>query len=88
MKPGDIILIPFPFAEFTGRKVRPSVVVCETGDKYCDVVLCAISSVIPSHLSKNEYILQAEAQNGLRKASVVKVDRISLPLRATTSSQR
>jgi len=76
MKTGDIVLIPFPFAEFSDRKVRPSVVVCETGDKYRDVVLCAISSVVPSYLSGNEFVLQIDAQNGLRKESVVKVDRI------------
>lgn len=32
MNTGDIVLIPFPFAEFTNRKVRPAVVVCETAD--------------------------------------------------------
>ncbi len=76
MKTGDIVLIPFPFTDLTQRKVRPAVVVCETADKYRDVVLCAISSVIPSQLSRNEYVIEADAQNGLRKESVVKVDRI------------
>ena len=36
MKIGEIILIPFPFAEFTNKKVRPAVVVCETKDKFKD----------------------------------------------------
>ncbi|MEJ7700646.1 MAG: hypothetical protein WKF71_13510 [Pyrinomonadaceae bacterium] len=40
MKTGDIILIPFPFAELTNKKVRPAVVVCETKDVYKDLVLC------------------------------------------------
>jgi hypothetical protein len=32
MKTGDIVLIPFPFTDFTNRKVRPAAVVCETKD--------------------------------------------------------
>ena len=47
MKTGDIILIPFPFAELTNRKVRPAVVIAETADKYKDLVISAISSVVP-----------------------------------------
>lgn len=76
MKTGDIILIPFPFAEFTNRKVRPAAVVCETEDAYKDLVLCAISSVIPPKLSANEMLLNIDKENNLRKESVLKVDRI------------
>lgn len=76
MKAGDIVLIPFPFAELTNRKIRPAVVVCETKDGYKDLVLCAISSVVPSKLSENEMSLNADNENGLRKISVLKIDRI------------
>jgi mRNA interferase MazF len=76
MKTGDIVLIPFPFAEFTNRKVRPAVVVCETKDGYKDLVLCAISSVIPLKLTENEILLSVDKENGLRKDSVLKLDRI------------
>ena len=30
MNTGDIVVIPFPFAELTNKKVRPAIVVCET----------------------------------------------------------
>jgi len=76
MKTGDIILIPFPFAELTNRKVRPATLVCETKDVYKDLVLCAISSVIPAKLSENEMLLSVDKENGLRKESVLKIDRI------------
>ena len=33
MKIGEIILILFPFAEMTNKKVRPAVVITETADK-------------------------------------------------------
>jgi mRNA interferase MazF len=76
MKTGDIILIPFPFAELTNKKVRPAPVVCETGDVYKDLVLCAISSVVPLKPGENEVLLVRDNQNGLRKNSVLKIDRI------------
>lgn len=71
------MLIPFPFTDHTGaKKVRPSVVVCETADAYRDIVVCAISSVVPSILSSNEVLLQPDPTNSLRKVSVLKTDRI------------
>lgn len=76
MKTGEIVLIPFPFAEFTHKKVRPAAVVCETKDAFRDLVLCAISSVIPDNVSENETLLLVDDRNGLRKDSILKVDRI------------
>ena len=34
MKTGNIILIPFPFAELTTNKARPGVVVTVTKDRF------------------------------------------------------
>ncbi|MEP7235461.1 MAG: type II toxin-antitoxin system PemK/MazF family toxin [Ignavibacteriota bacterium] len=76
MTSGDIVLIPFPFAELTQLKARPAVVISETADKYHDLIVAAISSVIPSELSKNEFLVTPNQENGLRAESVVKVDRI------------
>jgi mRNA interferase MazF len=76
MKTGDIILVPFPFAELSNRKVRPCVVVCETKDKYRDVVVSAISSVLPKELNENEILIEGDFINNLRTTSIIKVDRI------------
>jgi mRNA interferase MazF len=76
MKTGDMVLIPFPFAELTNKKVRPAVVICETKDKYKDIVVCAISSVLPTKLSANEILLKPNLINNLRVVSIIKVDRI------------
>jgi len=81
MKAGDIILIPFPFAEYTNRKVRPSVLVCLTKDKYKDLVVSAISSVVPDRLNENEILIRPDKTNNLRTESVIKVDRI-VPVKA------
>jgi len=76
MKTGDIVLIPFPFSELTQVKIRPAVVITETKDKYKDLVLAAISSQVPSSLSAAEIIIRPDSLNGLRTASIIKVDRI------------
>lgn len=76
MKTGNIVLLPFPFAELINKKVRPTVVVCKTQDKYQDLVVCSISSVIPKNLSKHEMLLQTDKNNNLRADSVIKVDRV------------
>lgn len=76
MKIGDIILIPFPFAELTNKKVRPAVVITETKDKYKDIVVSAISSVIPKKASERELLIKPNKTNKLRVESVIKADRI------------
>jgi len=76
MKIGEIILIPFPFADLTKKKVRPAVVITETDDIYKDLVVSAISSVVPPSISKREMLLKANKINNLRIDSVIKVDRI------------
>jgi mRNA interferase MazF len=76
MKTGDIILIPFPFAELKNTKVRPAIVITETADKYKDLVISAISSVVPDSLNMNEILINPNKTNNLRVQSVIKVDRI------------
>ena len=76
MKTGDIVLLPFPFTDFRTRKVRPAVVVGVTKDKYKDVIVSAISSVLPDKLTANEILLSANVVNNLRTHSIIKVDRL------------
>ncbi len=77
MTTGDIVLIPFPFADLSNAKLRPAVVTTSTKDVYKDIVICAVSSVIPAKLSDNEFIVQPGGDNKLRTISVVKIDRIA-----------
>ncbi|KAF0239345.1 MAG: hypothetical protein FD181_325 [Prolixibacteraceae bacterium] len=76
MRIGEIILIPFPFSELNKTKVRPAVVITETKDKYKDLVVSAISSVVPKNLSEREFVIESGNMNNLRVNSIVKTDRI------------
>lgn len=77
MKIGDIILIPFPFTNLTTSKARPAVVATITKDRYKDVVIAAISSVLPTQLTDNEMIIQPNISNKLKVKSVLKIDRLA-----------
>jgi hypothetical protein len=66
VRTGDIILIPFPFAELTNKKVRPSVVVEQTKDKYRDIIVTAISSIVRASTTQNEIIIEPTSINTLR----------------------
>ena len=57
----DIILIPFPFSDFSAQKVRPAVVV--SNDQFNtsseDVIICAMTS----NLSKDQYTVLIEKKD-------------------------
>lgn len=78
MKQRDIILVPFPFSDQTGRKVRPALIVSndnynETND---DVIVCAITTVLKP--SKYAVVIeQKDIEEGiLYQKSTVKTENI------------
>ena len=77
---GDIVLIPFPFTDLSGQKLRPAVIISPdpVGE---DVLLAFISSVIPAAPEPTEYVLEitqpAFASTGLKSASVFKMGKLA-----------
>lgn len=73
MKKGDIVLIPFPFSDLTGSKLRPSVVLISSK---LDVTVCFNSTRFhwqtPSDLQ-----LFPSYSNGLKKASLIRVGKFA-----------
>ena len=70
----DVVLVPFPFDDLSGQKVRPAVGV------HRQVVLAFISSVLPSTPEPSDLLLTPAmsefARTGLRVASALRLHRI------------
>ena len=74
MHKGRIVLVPFPFTDLSGQKVRPALVLhVSTGE---DSIVAFISS---SRGRKYPFDvpIQATSRNGLKMNSVIKVDKIA-----------
>ncbi len=76
MKTGDIIVVPYPYAEISNVKVRPALVITTTKDKYKDILVSPITSVVRGKAGDFEILLQPNKSNNLRAISIIKVDRI------------
>ncbi len=80
LRRGDIVLIPFPFTDLSGQKVRPALILSPdpTGE---DVLVAFISSIIPPAPEPTEYVLDtahpAFAQTGLKGVSVFKMGKLA-----------
>jgi len=76
---GDIVLVPFPFTDLTGRKVRPAVIVSPdpVGE---DIILAFITSVVPLPLLSTDFLLEEShlefPLTGLRTASVFRMTKL------------
>lgn len=75
MTKGTIVLIPFPFTDISGFKVRPCIVISEQKHGEDCVVLC-ISSKKQGH-NIYDIAIQASQMNGLKIDSIIKIDKIA-----------
>ncbi len=79
-KQGDVILIPFPFTDFSTFKQRPGVIISsnEFNLTHQDVIIAAITSHIPEQITQSDYLLDAVdlGLSGLPKISLVKLGKI------------
>ena len=72
------MLVPLPFTDLSGSKRRPALVVSPEGFHDEDLILCAITSRVPQHLSEQEILLEAGdmVEEQLPKRSVVKPGKL------------
>jgi len=77
---GEVVLVPFPFADLTVAKQRPALIISSKSynDTHAEVLIIAITSQIPASIPPEEYLLSPEEQGaaGLLKQSLVKTGRI------------
>jgi len=73
MNKGDIILIPFPFTNLNGSKLRPAVLLIES--EY-DLTVCFITTQIKWKETSDVELLPSN-KNGIKKHSLVRLSKIA-----------
>jgi mRNA interferase MazF len=76
MSKGTIVLIPFPFTDLSGHKVRPALVLYnQKGGENC--VVAFISSTPHKKIGLNDVSVAPSEHNGLKVSSTVKISKIA-----------
>ncbi len=73
MPKGDIVLITFPFTDLSGSKLRPAVILADTG---LDLTVCFITTQIQWQ-EPTDVILLPNLNNGLKKQSLIRTSKIA-----------
>lgn len=73
MKKGDIVLIPFPFTDLTGNKLRPALVLLAGS---VDVMVAFITTQLRWKES-SDVILSPTEQNGLKQESLIRLAKLA-----------
>ncbi len=73
MKKGDIILLPFPFTDLKGNKLRPALILVVNRN---DIVVAFITTN-ERLKQKTDIIIEPKQSNGLKKRSIVLLNKIA-----------
>jgi mRNA interferase MazF len=91
LQQGDVVLVPFPFADLTGRKVRPGIIV-SADPQAPELILAFITSVLTNHSPRGAEVelLRSNPEfrvTGLKADSLIRVDKL-VTLSSTVVSRR
>jgi mRNA interferase MazF len=80
LRRGDVVLVPFPFADLKGHKVRPAIVV-SADPQGPELMVAFITSVMTNRSSRGADVelLQSDPEfrmSGLKADSLVRLDKI------------
>jgi mRNA interferase MazF len=74
---GDIVLIPFPFTDLTGEKIRPALVLSKQA-KGNDIIVVFITSKSKQKSKTGATVFVASTEtNGIKVPSVIVCDKIA-----------
>ena len=76
----SIVLVPFPFDDFSNSKVRPALCLTNEIGIYNHVVIAFISSKIPNEILLSDIIVKLNSENnidtGLVSDSIIRIHKI------------
>jgi mRNA interferase MazF len=80
MTKGKVVLVPFPFDDLSGEKIRPAVCLTNPTGLHRHIILAFLTSRIPTELLDTDLILEANhadfAATGLRVSSTLRLHRL------------
>jgi mRNA interferase MazF len=71
-----VVLVPFPFDDLSGLKVRPAVCLTDALGAFRHVVLAFITSTIPTTIEPTDIALPAGNPAGLRVPSTLRLHQM------------
>ena len=75
-----IVLVPFPFDDFSASKVRPALCLTSEIGKYEHLIIALISSKIPDDLIDSDFVIKINTDDwigtGLTVDSVIRLHKI------------
>lgn len=71
-----IVLVPFPFDDFSETKVRPAVCLTEKIGKYNHIVIAFITSKMSGDKNESDIELEKGDETGLKLNSVIRLHRL------------
>ena len=75
-----VVLVPFPFDDLSGSKVRPAVCLTDAVGAHRHVVVAFITSAVPARLEPTDVLLDSGsadfARSGLRVRSALRLHRM------------
>lgn len=76
----SIVLVPFPFDDFSNSKVRPALCLTNEISKHSHVIIAFISSKIPDDIINSDIIIKKDSEDwigtGLTVDSVIRLHKI------------
>lgn len=73
MNKGDIVLIPFPFTDLSGHKVRPALVLVAIHDS---VSVCFLTTQLKWQ-DEFDVLVEPSYANGLKKTSLIRLEKFA-----------
>ncbi len=70
---GDVILIPFPFTNLAGSKIRPALVLISSDN---DVTIAFITTQFNWN-DENCVVIEASIENGLKQNSLIRLNKLA-----------
>ena len=80
LRRGDAVLVPFPFADLSGQKLRPAIII-SADPQSKEIILSFITSVMSNRSPRGAdvQLLQSDAEftaSGLKVDSLVRLDKL------------